>query len=77
MNHFNKFFAVLFSALLFLGVAACEKGTGEKAGEAVDDAVDATKDAVSDAADATEDAASDAADATSDAVDDVKDKMSN
>jgi outer membrane lipoprotein-sorting protein len=65
----TKILAALFSALLFLGMSACDKGGAEKAGEAVDDAASDVSDAASDAADDISDGANDAVDAVNDKLD--------
>jgi hypothetical protein len=49
MKLYKLFPIALISGLLFLGLAACEKGPAEKTGEAIDEAA-------SDAAQATEEA---------------------
>jgi len=52
MKMYKGILATLFSALLLMGVAACqEKGTAEKAGEAIDDAAADMADKAEDAAD--------------------------
>jgi len=52
MKMYKGIFAILFSVLLLMGVAACqEKGTAEKAGEAIDDAAADMADKAEDAAD--------------------------
>jgi outer membrane lipoprotein-sorting protein len=69
MKLHTKILAALFSALLFLGVAGCEKGDAEKAGEAIDDAASDVSDAASDVADDVSDGANDAVDAVNEKLD--------
>ena len=52
MKMYKGILATLFSIFLLIGVAACqEKGTAEKAGEAIDDAAADMADKAEDAAD--------------------------
>ena len=52
MKMYKGILDTLFSVLLLMGVAACqEKGTAEKAGEAIDDAAADMADKAEDAAD--------------------------
>jgi hypothetical protein len=55
MNSYRNIVAALFAGLLLMGLAACEKGPAEKAGEAIDNAASDVADKTEDAADAVKD----------------------
>jgi len=52
MNIYKGIIAALFSGFLLMGLAACEKGPAEKAGEAIDDAASDVADKSGEAVDA-------------------------
>ena len=54
MKSHKNTITTLLAGLLLVGLAACEKGPAEKAGEAIDDAASDVADAAEDAADAVE-----------------------
>jgi len=51
MALFKTITTTLLTGLLLMGLSACEKGPGEKAGEAIDDAASNVADKSEDAAD--------------------------
>jgi len=55
MKSYKNITTALFAGLLLMGLAACEKGPAEKAGEAIDDAASDVADTTGDAADAVKD----------------------
>jgi hypothetical protein len=55
MKLYRNIAAALFAGLLLAGLAACEKGPAEKAGEAIDDAVSDVADTTEDAVDSVKD----------------------
>jgi hypothetical protein len=56
MKLYKSILTAIFSGLLVIGLAACEKEPAEEAAEAASEAVEATEEAVSAAAEATEEA---------------------
>jgi len=54
MKMYKRILAALFSGLLLMGLAACEKGPAEKAGEAIDDAASDVADKAEEAKEAVE-----------------------
>jgi lipid-binding SYLF domain-containing protein len=71
-----KLFKFLF-ALVLVSMIAFSCKSDKKAGDVVDDAVEATSDAASDAADAVEETADDAVEAVSDAADEAVEAVSD
>ena len=55
MKSYRNITAALLAGLLLMGLAACEKGPAEKAGEAIDDAASDVADKTEDAVDAAKD----------------------
>jgi hypothetical protein len=55
MKLYKKIATALLAGLLLMGLAACEKGPAEKAGEAIDDAASDVADTAEDTADAVKD----------------------
>ena len=61
----NKYALAVCASILAFGFSACEKkGPAEKAGEQVDEAVDATKDAAKEAGEEVKEGAEEVKDAT-------------
>lgn len=52
----NKFLAALLAAIALIGLSGCEEGAGERAGKAVDEAVEDAGEAIEDAQESVEDA---------------------
>jgi hypothetical protein len=55
MKSYKTITSALFAGLLLMGLAACEKGPAEKAGEAIDNAASDVADKTEDAADTVKD----------------------
>ena len=55
MKLYKNITTALLAGLLIMGLAACEKGPAEKAGEAIDDAASDVADKTEDAAEAVKD----------------------
>lgn len=55
MKLYRNIAAALFAGLLLTGLAACEKGPAEKAGEAIDDVASDIADKTEDAVDSVKD----------------------
>ena len=55
MKSYKTITTALFAGLLLMGLAACEKGPAEKAGDAIDNAASDVADKTEDAADAVKD----------------------
>jgi hypothetical protein len=52
---YRNFPSAIFAGLMLMGLAACEKGPAEKAGESIDDAASDVADKTADAVDAAKD----------------------
>lgn len=52
MKAYKTILAALFSGLLLIGLAACDKGPAEKTGEAIDDAASNVTESTEEAAEA-------------------------
>jgi hypothetical protein len=55
MKSYKNITTALLAGLLLMGLAACEKGPAEKAGEAIDETASDVADKTGDAADAVKD----------------------